>query len=153
MNSKLESDILLQDNVLQSHNIGIIYNILRKNRLFIYTDHCDDKLIETFPPDNKFHHNYQSIAKFLNDVIPEGGGDVPEASLDGLAVALTSDWDTRPQTKRMLIIHLMHLPTETSHISRHITRTVILTIVVVVVYESVILIGRMMSGRNCEILR
>ena len=72
-------------------------------RIVIYRDHCDDKLIETFPPDNKFHHNYQSIAKFLDDVIPEGGGDVPEASLDGLAVALTSNWDKQPQTKRMLI--------------------------------------------------
>ena len=72
-------------------------------RVVIYRDHCDDKLIETYPTDKGFHTNYENIAKFLNDVIPEGGGDVPEASLDGLAVALTSNWDRQPQTKRMLI--------------------------------------------------
>ena len=72
-------------------------------RIVIYRDHCDDKLIETYPHGNQFHHNYDGIAKFLNKVIPEGGGDVPEASLDGLAVALTSNWDKGPRTKRMLI--------------------------------------------------
>ena len=72
-------------------------------RVIIYRDHCDEKLIETYPTDKEFLPKYEGIAKFLDDVIPEGGGDVPEASLDGLAVALTSNWDRQPQTKRMLI--------------------------------------------------
>ena len=72
-------------------------------RIVIYRDHCDDKLIETYPDREQFHHSYDGIAKFLNEVIPERGGDVPEASLDGLAVALTSNWDKKPTTKRMLV--------------------------------------------------
>ncbi|KAI6646977.1 hypothetical protein LOD99_8976 [Oopsacas minuta] len=74
-------------------------------RVIIYRDHCDDKLIESYPIGNRFLSSDESIVNFLNNFMPGGGGDVPEASLDGLAVALNSNWDKGANTRRM-IIHL-----------------------------------------------
>ncbi|KAI6650378.1 hypothetical protein LOD99_5815 [Oopsacas minuta] len=78
-------------------------------RIVIYPDHCDDKLIDTHPNNHQFISSDESIVTFLNRVIPEGGGDIPEASLDGLAVALNSNWDKGANTRR-IIIHLFDAP-------------------------------------------
>ncbi|KAI6655772.1 hypothetical protein LOD99_1914 [Oopsacas minuta] len=57
--------------------------------IVIYRDHCDgDDLIEMFPVDSRFTINHQSVQNFLEGVKIFGGGDGPEAVLDGLAIAI-----------------------------------------------------------------
>ena len=58
-------------------------------RVVIYRDHCDDILIETFPDGNQFTCKPNTVEDFLKGVIATGGGDGPEAVLDGLETALT----------------------------------------------------------------
>ena len=58
-------------------------------KVVIYRDHCDDKVIEIFPQREKFTSQHKTIEQFLESVKADGGGDYPEAVLDGLATAAT----------------------------------------------------------------
>ena len=78
-------------------------------RIVIYRDHCDENVIETYPKGKCFILDDKQIIKFLENVVPEGGGDVPEASLDGIAEGLLSDWDNKDTTRR-IIIHSFDAP-------------------------------------------
>ena len=78
-------------------------------RIVIYRDHCDENVIETYPERRVFTLDDKQIIKFLDGVIPEGGGDVPEASLDGIAEGLLSNWDREDSTRR-IIIHCFDAP-------------------------------------------
>ena len=54
-------------------------------KVVIYRDHCDSNIIEMFPNTSNFTTDYESVKDFLQRVVPIGGGDYPEAVLDGLA--------------------------------------------------------------------
>lgn len=45
-----------------------------------------------------------SFKKFINGLIPDGGGDAPELGLDAIACALRSDWDSGKDTKKVIIL-------------------------------------------------
>ncbi|KAI6647914.1 Von willebrand factor type A domain protein [Oopsacas minuta] len=58
----------------------------------------------------KFTTQHRSVQQFLENVKPEGGGDYPEAVLDGLANAATKcDWELKPGV-RNVIIHIYDAP-------------------------------------------
>ena len=79
-------------------------------RIVIYRDHCDDELIETIPQGNEFTLQQDTVTEFLDNVVATGGGDFPEAVLDGLATAATqSDWKCTPGVKNK-IIHIYDAP-------------------------------------------
>ena len=84
-------------------------NKLVEFRTVIYRDHCDIDIIETYPNDNIFIETAHEIISFLANIQPHGGGDDPEASLDGLAEGLNSNWDRARETRR-LIIHVYDAP-------------------------------------------
>ena len=93
-------------------------------RVVIYRDHCDKHVIETFPKCNRFTTQHTEIQDFLSSVQAVGGGDFPEAALDGLATAATeSMWKHSPGVKN-IIIHIYDAPPHgdfpnyTSHDSR-----------------------------------
>ena len=79
-------------------------------RVVIYRDHCDDEILETFPIGNEFTPDHNTVENFLNVVIATGGGDFPEAVLDGLATAATqSEWRCAPGFRNK-IIHIFDAP-------------------------------------------
>ena len=79
-------------------------------RVVIYRDHCDSILIETFPSEKRFTANHNNVVNFLNSIVATGGGDYPEAVLDGLAVAaIHSDWKCSPEIRNK-IIHIFDAP-------------------------------------------
>ena len=79
-------------------------------KVVIYRDHCDDKTIEMFPRDNVFTPQYKSIQQFLESVKVYGGGDYPEAVLDGLATAANRcEWRVGWGV-RNIIIHIFDAP-------------------------------------------
>ena len=79
-------------------------------RVVIYRDHCDKRVIEKFPYDNKFTTKHTDIQAFLSSVQAVGGGDFPEASLDGLATAATeSKWKSTGGVKN-IVIHIYDAP-------------------------------------------
>ena len=79
-------------------------------RVVIYRDHCDEKLIETFPEGKRFTLEQKDVEDFLNSVVATGGGDFPEAVLDGLATAATqSDWKFSSGIRNK-IIHIFDAP-------------------------------------------
>ena len=79
-------------------------------RVVVYRDHCDDEIIETFPHGNGFTPEQNSVEDFLNGIKTTGGGDFPEAVLDGLATAATqSDWKLAPGFRNK-IIHIFDAP-------------------------------------------
>ncbi|KAI6655287.1 hypothetical protein LOD99_11427, partial [Oopsacas minuta] len=79
-------------------------------KVVIYRDHCDSNIIEKFPNDNKFTSQHKTIQKFLETVKASGGGDYPEAVLDGLATAATKgDWKNQLGT-RNIVIHIYDAP-------------------------------------------
>lgn len=79
-------------------------------KVVIYRDHCDDNLIETFPQKEKFTSQHKTIEQFLENVEATGGGDNPEAVLDGLATAATKcEWENK-LGRRNLIIHIYDAP-------------------------------------------
>ena len=79
-------------------------------KVVIYRDHCDSDIIEMFPNTTKFTTDYESVKKFLQSVVPRGGGDYPEAVLDGLATAAKRcEWVSKPGT-RNVIIHKYDAP-------------------------------------------
>ena len=78
-------------------------------RVVTYRDHCDPDIIATFPNDKLFIDTIHEINSFLGNIEPHGGGDDPEASLDGLAEGVNCIWDRGKETKR-LIIHLYDAP-------------------------------------------
>ena len=81
-----------------------------KFTVVIYRDHCDKNIIEMFPNNNKFTSQYETIQTFLEGVEASGGGDYPEAVLDGLATAATRcEWDNNLGT-RNVIIHIFDAP-------------------------------------------
>ena len=86
-----------------------IYNYLdSKFKVIIYRDHCDVNIIEEFP--SYFTPQYERIQQFLGAVKAYGGGDYPEAVLDGLATATTKcDWKVSAGVKN-IIIHLFDAP-------------------------------------------
>ena len=79
-------------------------------KVVIYRDHCDKHVIETFPKHKKFTTQHNAVQEFLSSVQAVGGGDYPEAVLDGLATAATeSNWENTPGVKN-LIIHIYDAP-------------------------------------------
>ena len=79
-------------------------------KVVIYRDHCDNKVIEIFPQNEKFTSQHKTIERFLESVEADGGGDYPEAALDGLATAATKcEWENR-LGRRNLIIHIYDAP-------------------------------------------
>ena len=79
--------------------------------IVIYRDHCDGQnIIQRFPDDSELTLDYQSVAEFLRGVKVSGGGDEPEAVLDGLATAVNKyKWVTKPDNKN-IIIHIYDAP-------------------------------------------
>ena len=76
----------------------------------IYRDHCDKKVTEIFPNNNTFTPQHKSIQYFLETVKAYGGGDYPEAVLDGLATATTNcEWENSSSV-RNIIIHIFDAP-------------------------------------------
>lgn len=45
-----------------------------------------------------------SFSDFVNDLVPEGGGDAPESGLEAVALAMTSPWTTRGDRRRQVIV-------------------------------------------------
>ncbi|KAI6650326.1 hypothetical protein LOD99_6003 [Oopsacas minuta] len=79
-------------------------------KIIIYRDHCDKKIIEKYPFGNKFTPKHVEIQEFLSTVKAMGGGDYPEAVLDGLATATSQcDWETSQGVKN-IIIHIFDAP-------------------------------------------
>ena len=79
-------------------------------RVVIYRDHCDERVIESFPECNVFTPEQNEVENFLTKVEATGGGDFPEAVLDGLATAATqSDWKRTPGVRNK-IIHIFDAP-------------------------------------------
>ena len=89
----------------REHGHGAMFAIV------IYRDHCDgDDLIQNFPDECKFTKDHKSVQEFLQGVKVFGGGDGPEAVLDGLATAVKEcNWDSTPGTKN-IIIHIFDAP-------------------------------------------
>ena len=89
------------------------YQELAQNSEFkvvIYRDHCDNHVIETFPKYERFTTQHDAVQEFLSSVQAVGGGDYPEAVLDGLATAATeSKWKNTLGIKN-LIIHIYDAP-------------------------------------------
>ena len=84
-------------------------NELIEFRVVTYRDHCDTDIIETFPSGTVFLETIDEMNIFLGKIETHGGGDDPEASLDGLAEGMNSNWDRTKETRR-LIIHLYDSP-------------------------------------------
>ena len=81
-----------------------------KFRVVIYRDHCDANIIETFPNGRSFTDQKNTIEEFLRGVEAVGGGDFPEAVLDGLATAAkSSDWKCKPGISNK-VIHIFDAP-------------------------------------------
>ena len=79
-------------------------------RIVIYRDHCDSNILETFPSGEEFTPLQNTVEDFLNGVKVGGGGDGPEAVLDGLVTAaMKSDWKTTNGTRNK-IIHIFDAP-------------------------------------------
>ena len=80
-------------------------------KIVIYRDHCDgENIIEVFPTNSEFTENYNSIMQFLDELKVYGGGDDPEAVLDGLAIATNKcDWKRAVGVKN-IIIHIFDAP-------------------------------------------
>ena len=90
-----------------------LYEMKNKNshfKIVIYRDHCDEDIIETFPPDSSFAEYSDGVVDFLSKVETDGGGDGPEAILDGLATAvLKTNWPDQLD-KKNLIVHIFDAP-------------------------------------------
>ena len=79
-------------------------------KVVIYRDHCDKEVIEMFPDNSKFTPQHEAIQDFLKGVRADGGGDYPEAVLDGLATAATKcQWENKLGS-RNVIIHIYDAP-------------------------------------------
>ena len=79
-------------------------------RVVIYRDHCDTKIIEACPERSTFSENSTSIIKFLEGVKATGGGDGPEAMLDGFANAVrNTDWPDEKYSRNILV-HIFDAP-------------------------------------------
>ena len=79
-------------------------------KVVIYRDHCDKYLIENYPIGDSFTVLPKAVQGFLNGVSASGGGDFPEAVLDGLATAGTvPDWKTTANEKN-IVIHIFDAP-------------------------------------------
>ncbi|KAI6650610.1 P-loop containing nucleoside triphosphate hydrolase [Oopsacas minuta] len=79
--------------------------------IVIYRDHCDAKdIIQVFPNDRNFTKHHHTITDFLNRVKVFGGGDGPEAVLDGLATAINSYTWERKLDVRNIVIHIYDAP-------------------------------------------
>ena len=85
-------------------------NKLIEFRVVIYRDHCDANILEHFPKDFHFSTREEDIINFLGKVCTEGGGDVPEASLDGLAICLLANWERNDSKTRRIVVHLFDAP-------------------------------------------
>ena len=79
-------------------------------KVVIYRDHCDKDIIEMCPEGEQFTTDHLKIQSFLKNVKATGGGNYPEAALDGLATAASRcKWDTS-FGYRNLIIHIFDAP-------------------------------------------
>ena len=79
-------------------------------KVIIYRDHCDDVMIEQFPTSRNFTTQHKTVEQFLENVRAKGGGDYPEAVLDGLAQAATGcNWENK-LGRRNIIIHIFDAP-------------------------------------------
>ena len=85
----------------------------KKLRVCFYRDHCDPKDIWTnaFPAGKKFTTDLDSIHKWIDggskEVRADGGGDYPEAGLDGLYHEIeASGWHTSDLEFERLIVHI-----------------------------------------------
>ena len=79
-------------------------------KVVIYRDHCDDIIIEKFPSEKLFTPQYRSVQQYFDAVKAYGGGDYPEAVLDGLATAASEcEWKTYLGV-RNIIIHIFDAP-------------------------------------------
>ena len=77
----------------------------------IYRDHCDgEDLLDKFPVDCNFTNDHLSVQEFLQKIKVFGGGDGPEAVLDGLAAAINIF--TLPENPwiKQLIVHIFDAP-------------------------------------------
>ena len=79
--------------------------------IVIYRDHCDGKdIIQMFPGNGKFTNDHNSVQEFLRGVRVFGGGDGPEAVLDGLATAVRNwNW-SKKKGCRNVIVHIFDAP-------------------------------------------
>ena len=79
--------------------------------IVIYRDHCDgENLLDKFPVACNFTKDHQSVQNFLQEISVFGGGDGPEAVLDGLATAINNfTLVDNPRIKR-IIIHIFDAP-------------------------------------------
>ena len=99
-----------RDSVEQFVNMYMDHASQLQLRVVIYRDHCDDIILEKFPCDNLFTPQYRNIQRFLETVKAYGGGDYPEAVLDGLATAASeSGWKDSSEV-RNIIIHIFDAP-------------------------------------------
>ena len=79
-------------------------------RIVIYRDHCDKDIIETYPSDQNFTEDFEKIMDFLENVKANGGGDTPEAALDGLATAVSrTNWINNADVTN-IIVHIFDAP-------------------------------------------
>ena len=80
-------------------------------KVVIYRDHCDgDRIIEKFPEGSGFIAENDKIEHFLNQIRVGGGGDEPEAVLDGLSIATTKcDWNSTEGWTNV-IVHIYDAP-------------------------------------------
>ena len=79
--------------------------------IVIYRDHCDGKdILDKFPNDCNFTSDHLSVQEFLKKINVFGGGDDPEAVLDGLATAINIfTFSDNPWIKQT-IIHIFDAP-------------------------------------------
>ena len=79
-------------------------------KVVIYRDHCDDIIIEKYPSKKLFTPQYKFVQRYLEELKAYGGGDYPEAVLDGLATAASEcEWKNSSGVMN-IIIHIFDAP-------------------------------------------
>ena len=79
--------------------------------IVIYRDHCDgEDILVKFPIEYNFTNDHLSVQKFLEEITVFGGGDGPEAVLDGLATAINNFTLVDNPNIKSKIIHIFDAP-------------------------------------------
>ena len=68
-----------------------------------YLDHSDQWITDTM----RFTESQQNINRFIDELYAQGGGDYPEAVIDGLFAARHLDWNP---TAAKILIHILDAP-------------------------------------------
>lgn len=77
-------------------------------KVILYEDHCDEDLIRKFPNGDGFTNDSSEIINWLGAQSVHGGGDYPEAALDGIAHA--SQLTKWSKDRNKLILHIYDAP-------------------------------------------